>query len=59
MFNRICIYCECPYSYYSDNKHASRKSCKVSLSGFHNFQIKIMYYVNKFLAFLKLKFNSN
>ena len=56
MFERICIYCECPYSYYSNPNHASRKSCGVALNGFHKFEVKILYYISKIFKYLKSKF---
>lgn len=59
MFERICIYCECPYSYYSNKEHAYRKSCNASLNGYHKFKVKIIYYANIFFKFLKSKFKIN
>ena len=32
-----CVYCGVSYSYYNGPKHASRKSCRISDSGYHKF----------------------
>lgn len=33
-----CIHCGISRAYYSSDEHASRQSCSVSDSGYHNFQ---------------------
>jgi hypothetical protein len=38
MGNYECKYCGCPYEYYSNKKHSSRKSCLVSKDKYHDFQ---------------------
>lgn len=35
-----CVECDVPYSYYLSDEHRSRKSCKVSKTGYHRFKEK-------------------
>lgn len=44
----ICCHCNCPYHYYSNIKHASRKSCRVSKNGHHAFTNKHIHNLNMF-----------
>ena len=44
-----CIHCGVARSYYFSNEHASRKSCRKSKSGYHDFSGIIYYYfISKF-----------
>ena len=49
MDSYICCHCECPLDYYSNEKHASRRSCKLSKSGYHKFTNKFIYNIEWFL----------
>ena len=42
MGNYQCKYCNCPYNYYSDLKHATRNSCIVSTNNYHVFQYSLI-----------------
>lgn len=55
MDSYICNDCGCPYSYYSNVEHASRKSCKVSKSGYHYFNNKYIVYLKSFFKFIYQK----
>lgn len=52
MDSYVCCECGCPYNYYTDLKHASRKSCKESKSGHHYFENKYILSVKKFFSFI-------
>lgn len=37
-----CIECGVPYHYYYNNEHRSRKSCRKSTSGYHQFPERLI-----------------
>lgn len=37
-----CVECGVPYSYYANKEHRSRKSCRKSVNGYHNFPERII-----------------
>ena len=51
MGNHECKYCECPYEYYSNKKHANRQSCLISKNKYHFFSKQIIKYVSKVKKF--------
>ena len=51
----ICCHCDCPYDYYSNEKHASRPSCKVSKNGYHNFVNKYILNISRFFRYMYKK----
>lgn len=55
MDNYICCHCYCPYDYYCNIKHASRRSCKVSKSGYHDFVNKHILNITKFFRYIYKK----
>lgn len=46
---KICVHCNCPHDYYSNEYHASRKSCRISKNGHHEFEYKFIYGFKMFL----------
>lgn len=50
MDSYICCHCGCPYNHYYNINHASRKSCRLSNSGYHFFKNKYLIYIKEFFT---------
>ena len=58
MGNYECKYCECPYEYYSNKKHADRQSCLISKNKYHFFQNRLLNMFQRLRNFISCSKNN-